>query len=189
MSIVLAIFIQSCNQQHTSNGVVVASNSDSVLIAEGNATVAAAFKGLSAKLITAIKDSGVTYAIGYCNIQALPTLDSVSRVYKVSISRVTDKYRNPNNMADSMEMKLLERYKDISRNGNTLSPTVIHNNTGPVFYKPIVIQPLCLNCHGNISEDITDSTLAVINKLYPNDKAIGYKINEIRGLWKINFKD
>lgn len=43
---------------------------------------------------------------------------------------------------------------------------------------------MCLQCHGS-EKDIKPETLAKIKSLYPNDKAIGYQENEMRGLMVI----
>jgi len=47
--------------------------------------------------------------------------------------------------------------------------------------------PACLKCHGNIETDINVSTRNKLTELYPNDLATGYKLNEFRGLWKVEF--
>ena len=44
---------------------------------------------------------------------------------------------------------------------------------------------MCLQCHGNKENDISTGTLTKINTLYPKDKAIGYGINQVRGLWVV----
>lgn len=45
---------------------------------------------------------------------------------------------------------------------------------------------MCLQCHGK-KESLAESVNSKLTKLYPNDKAIGYGINEIRGIWSIEF--
>jgi len=56
------------------------------------------------------------------------------------------------------------------------------------YYKPILTAlSACLQCHGP-EEEINPETLQKIKTLYPNDKATGYSINELRGLWKIGFE-
>ena len=45
----------------------------------------------------------------------------------------------------------------------------------------------CLKCHGKPDIDIAQGTLKKINQLYPNDLAKGYKLDDLRGLWKIEF--
>ena len=43
---------------------------------------------------------------------------------------------------------------------------------------------MCLKCHG---KDIEPNVSALILKLYPNDLAVGYDENEVRGIWSIAF--
>ena len=62
------------------------------------------------------------------------------------------------------------------------------NNNKFVYVKAIRIKEVCLNCHGsNISSDLKKE----IQKLYPDDKAINYKLNDIRGAFVLyrNIKD
>ncbi len=47
--------------------------------------------------------------------------------------------------------------------------------------------PLCLQCHGTPNQDIAPETLAAIQKLYPGDKATGFKLGDLRGLWRVTF--
>jgi hypothetical protein len=60
---------------------------------------------------------------------------------------------------------------------------------GVTFYMPItIISPLCLRCHGKIGTDISQEDYAVIKSLYPNDEATSYTMNELRGMWKVEFE-
>ena len=45
-------------------------------------------------------------------------------------------------------------------------------------------QPLCLQCHGG-DEDIAPGTREAILAKYPQDKATGYQLNDLRGIWRI----
>jgi hypothetical protein len=42
---------------------------------------------------------------------------------------------------------------------------------------------MCLQCHGKPGTDLSETTIAKLSQLYPNDKATGYGINELRGIW------
>jgi hypothetical protein len=48
-----------------------------------------------------------------------------------------------------------------------------------------ITNDLCLNCHGEPGQDITAETLRAINTHYPEDKAIGYRANQLRGIWVV----
>jgi hypothetical protein len=45
-----------------------------------------------------------------------------------------------------------------------------------------------LKCHGKPGSQITQKTYDKILEFYPNDKAIGYDVNEVRGIWSIEFE-
>ena len=48
-----------------------------------------------------------------------------------------------------------------------------------MFYKPIVINnEACLKCHGNVEGDLAK----VIKATYPEDRATGYKMGDLRGM-------
>jgi hypothetical protein len=49
--------------------------------------------------------------------------------------------------------------------------------------------PACLQCHGQPGTDINEATMAQIKNLYPEDHATGYKLGDVRGLWKVTFKE
>jgi len=44
-----------------------------------------------------------------------------------------------------------------------------------------------LQCHGEPNKQIADQTFLAIQKLYPNDQAVGYDINQVRGIWNVSF--
>ena len=56
------------------------------------------------------------------------------------------------------------------------------------FYYPIVTNGMCLQCHGEPNKEIDEATLAQLNNLYPDDKAKGYAMNQVRGIWSISWE-
>jgi hypothetical protein len=46
--------------------------------------------------------------------------------------------------------------------------------------KALPTQPLCLNCHG-APADLSPAVKARLAERYPNDKATGYAVGQIRG--------
>jgi nitrate reductase cytochrome c-type subunit len=55
------------------------------------------------------------------------------------------------------------------------------------FYYPITTNAKCLQCHGVKERDIQPPVLTVLSTLYPEDKATGYEVDEVRGMWKVQF--
>ena len=48
------------------------------------------------------------------------------------------------------------------------------------FMKPLVVKPVCLNCHGS-EEKIPETVKAELDVMYPFDQARNYKIGDLRG--------
>jgi len=133
----------------------------------------------------AIQRGGPQHAVEFCNLKAGSIVDSLNLVYNCTISRISEKNRNPENELSSAQEK--ELWRIFSK--GTLADTLIKENKNLVFYKPIKTgMPACLKCHGDPESDINETTRQKLQVLYPNDLATGYKLNDFRGLWKIEFE-
>jgi hypothetical protein len=142
-------------------------------------------KKLLVKNITAqIEKGGVESAVEFCNIEAMPLTKSMSDKHGLTISRVSDKRRNPKNNANAEELKLIENYKKQLLAGEILKPI----RTETHYYEPLVTNAMCLQCHGEPGKNIQPKVAAKIAQLYPKDLATGYKENEVRGLISIKTK-
>lgn len=142
---------------------------------------------LSKNLMGKIQKQGTIAAIEFCNIKALPLTDSMALVNNVFIKRVSDKPRNSKNKATLEEEKYIDIFKENIKKDKDSEPILVEKNNIASVYYPIVTNSMCLQCHGNLKGEVSDDTFAVIQKKYPNDKAIGYDINEVRGIWNITF--
>ena len=111
----------------------------------------------------------------------------MSVVHNATIKRVSDKPRNPKNLANSKENAYIRIFKDDAALNKESDPIVVESNDNVKFYYPIKTNSMCLQCHGKPTSDIKPITLAEINKLYPKDLAIGYNENQVRGIWSITF--
>jgi hypothetical protein len=43
----------------------------------------------------------------------------------------------------------------------------------------------CLQCHGEKGVDINAATISALEALYPDDHAVGYAANQLRGVWVV----
>ncbi|HRD57338.1 MAG TPA: DUF3365 domain-containing protein [Ferruginibacter sp.] len=156
----------------------------STLKALGDSIATAAQNVLLNNVATAIQKAGTEYAVEFCNVNAVPLTDSVALVHQVTVQRLSDKSRNKHNAIQTS-------FDSIAWNKIKQSKTsfVTQNlNAEVYFYKPITIaMPTCIKCHGSKS-DIEENTLKLIAKKYPLDKAIGYSLGDLRGMWKIKIK-
>lgn len=142
---------------------------------------------LGKNLMGTIQSKGVLEALAFCNEQAYPLTDSMAVAHNTNIKRVTDKPRNPNNKANTAELTYIDNFKEAVANKKEASPIVKERDNQVKVYYPITTNNMCLQCHGKPNEDIARSTFTKIKSLYPTDKANGYKINEVRGIWSITF--
>lgn len=156
----------------------------------GREIVQASFTALSGQLAGAMQKGGVQNAVSYCNLQANPIIDSLSQVHQATISRVTLRPRNPENLADENESSILADYLKVKSSGDDMVSFVQTGPSGQVtFYSPIIIiSPLCLKCHGAVGTEIETTDYELIQSLYSNDQATGYSMHELRGMWKVAFK-
>lgn len=143
---------------------------------------------LGKNLMGVIQQKGILHALDFCNVQAVPITDSMASVHNAKIIRVSDNNRNPSNHANTQEKEYISLFQKILASGEDPKPIVVSENEMSRFYYPIVTNTMCLKCHGNVGQEIEEETYTKILELYPNDKAIGYDVNQVRGIWSITFK-
>jgi len=140
---------------------------------------------LGKNLMGAIKSKGTEGALEFCNTRAYPLTDSMALASNTKIKRVSDKTRNPKNVANAMELEYIKLAKNALSKGEKPTPQVREIEGKMLVYVPITTNKMCMQCHGDKNTDISKKTLEKISELYPEDKAIGYKENELRGIWVI----
>lgn len=154
----------------------------------GQAISKKSFIALSSTLKEKIATKGLDSAIHACQLVANPIIDSISEAEGVEIRRIAKRTRNRNNGPNKQEKHLIKLMERAQSAGEKLSPfTFLVDSSTIAYYQPILIQPLCLNCHGEPGVSMQEETYETILNKYPMDKAIGYKLDELRGLWAINF--
>ena len=191
VAVSLVLFLVSCKQAEKEIKDVESSATemDSINYEELGMKYAFATKAVLGKnLMGTIKDKGVNAAVEFCNIQAYPLTDSMSVVYNAQIKRVSDKPRNPNNQASSKELQYIASFKNTIANSEEVKPILEKNKDDVNFYYPITTNTMCLQCHGSPYKELDEEAYKTIKALYPKDLAIGYNDNEVRGIWRVNFK-
>ncbi|MEE4246829.1 MAG: DUF3365 domain-containing protein [Kangiellaceae bacterium] len=143
---------------------------------------------LGSKLKKALKDGGPKHAVTFCKTEAIPITKMMSNKLGATIKRVSDRPRNPSNMASDEELLIINSLKQTLADGSKLVPIVKNNLATVKGYYPIVTNGMCLSCHGSVKETIVSETLSAINEEYPEDRATGYGLNEIRGLFVVEMK-
>lgn len=149
----------------------------------GKQALSAAASALQSNLKKAISEKGVAGAIGFCNLNASGIVKPIEDSLGVTITRVTDKTRNP---ADSLKKSDLEIWEAYTYSAPDSPQLMEQDEQTYVMTQAIKIPSgLCLNCHGTVGEIITEENYALIKELYPADSATGYHVGDLRGMWKI----
>lgn len=156
-------------------------------LSKGKEITAATFAALSSRLTKAIQESGPASAIEYCQLQALPVTDSLSKTFGATIKRTSDKLRNPANNPTKWEADVIDEYHLLLNKGEEPQPKVFKVDEKVVFTAPIMVLPQCLACHGQPEQDIAPETLQKLAERYPNDAAKDFRAGELRGIWSVSF--
>jgi len=154
---------------------------------EGMRTIALEFmKDLKSVLINQIQTKGLVKAVSVCSDTAQVLTNNFGIKKGVFIRRVSFKIRNPNNIPDDFEKKILNKFELLKQN-NELDDKTEHSEivkegefTYLRYLKPILVQAECLNCHGKENE-ISSEVKELIAQKYPYDKSVGYSISDLRG--------
>lgn len=143
-------------------------------------------ESLKSVLIKEIQTNGIVNAVSVCSDIAQILTNNYGVSKGIYIKRVSFNNRNPLNVPDDFESKVLKMFEE-QFNKNQLKPEseyvelIEQNGVYKVRYmKPIFVQPECLNCHGT-EEQISPQVKDLINKVYPDDKAKGYQMGDLRG--------
>ncbi len=181
--LIIGLFIVGCSQQ---NNDLVKTESDLCMKAS-RLIIGKLSKDLKSELSSAMKEGGAISAIEVCLTKANNITDKHSAGKFVSIKRVSDKNRNPENLADSTQLEILQKFYDDNSMTNNLSMNETKNGRTFTYYKVIKTNPLCLQCHGK-QDEIDNEVMKLILDSYPEDKAIGYTANQVRGMFVVEIQ-
>ncbi|MAT56567.1 MAG: hypothetical protein CMF23_01185 [Ignavibacteriae bacterium] len=138
-----------------------------------------------------IKQNGIVNAVSVCSDTAQTLTQQFAKEHNIYIKRVSAKNRNPINIPNDYESSAIQKLEKLKSEGNLKKETeffeiVNSNGIKTVNYiKPIVTEGICLSCHGSEST-ISDDVKQILSNKYPEDKAVGYSIGDLRGIISIS---
>lgn len=186
--IVGTLILISCNQKDaskTDHNAEIEVKKEINYLEVGKELALETKSNLGQNLARAITEKGPEGAVEFCNIKAIPITDSMSLLLGAKIKRVSDQPRNPDNQANDVELSYIKKWKDAHANGVDHSPMITEVDQKMIGYYPIITNPMCMQCHGTPGKDINLATLAKIKNLYSTDKATGYNLEELRGIFVV----
>lgn len=146
--------------------------------------------GLQGELQAAMQAGGPTNAIAVCKDRAPAIAKSEQQKSGwQDVGRTSLKLRNPSNKPDDWELAVLRKFEERKAAGE--DPTKIEYSEVVAaggkktfrYMKAIPTQEVCLACHGETIDKATEAKLA---KLYPKDKARGFKAGDLRGAFTMS---
>jgi len=146
------------------------------------------------KLVVVLTDeiarSGPEGAILVCRDKAPQLAKAASEESGWTVRRVSLKNRNPKAVPDAWERAVLEDFDRRAAAGEspaTLEKAELVQDDGRSvrrYMRALPTQQLCLQCHGS-AEQLKPAVLERLRTLYPDDKATGYAVGQIRGAMTI----
>lgn len=128
------------------------------------------------------------HAIDVCAKDAPVISARIEKELGVAIKRTSGKYRNARNAPDAAEKQVLAGLAAAHDAGEKLPQGVVPFSHDPRrFYKVVTMEQTCLKCHGDttaMSEEVRKELAAA----YPEDKAVGYKEGDFRGIISVTLK-
>ena len=144
---------------------------------------------LRSQLAAAIKSGGMVSALGLCQTISPDLVTSANDEFGFETGRTALRLRNPENAPAEWELKVLQQFPSQIATGTEpakleFAETVTTAEGDKLFryIKPIMTADMCLGCHGT---DVKPDVKAEIARYYPEDKAMGFKLGELRGAFSL----
>ena len=141
---------------------------------------------LVTQLTAAVQEGGVVHAVDFCSTSAIELTAGVAQEQGLDVKRTSMKYRNPANAPDEDETEALKYYESaLAEAGELPGPWIQKASREEYrFYRPLVVAPPCLTCHGSPAE-INPAVQAILDERYPDDLATGYAVGDFRGVIRV----
>jgi hypothetical protein len=141
---------------------------------------------LLAVLQEEIAQGGPESAIAACRDKAPAMARAASEQTGWNVKRVSLRNRNPKAVPDAWERATLEDFarraaaKESPATLERAEVTVEKGQAVQRYMRALPTLPLCTQCHGT-ADQLSPAVTARLKALYPDDRATGYQVGEIRG--------
>ncbi len=192
VSATVAILLHACSGSDKESETSESSRAmtdDSLCITVARKVSSEFAKELKSTLVKAMKEGGAVNAINVCRTMAPEIAAKHTQAGVYSIKRVSDRNRNPDNLADSVELEIMARFADTTGEPQSyISRWVTAQDHGSfVYYAPIRTGQVCMKCHGS-PETMEAEVRDILRTNYPEDRATGYQPGDLRGLLVVTIK-
>ncbi len=139
---------------------------------------------LKPELKKALKTGGPAHAISVCSEKAPAIAEELRNDTGWYIKRVSLKPRNPGAKPDPWEEKVLKMFDERQAKGEDPKKMAYAEVVDGKFrfMKAQGVEKVCLNCH---AAKVAPEVETALKKKYPQDKARGYSLGQIRGAFSL----
>ncbi len=145
---------------------------------------------LKHELKSALKEKGTVLAVESCHLKAPDISDNVSHSSGWQVRRTSLKVRNLEDAPDKWENTVLQNFEQMNKDGAPFDEMefseVVTKKDGSKefrYMKAIPTKKVCLQCHGS---NIKSKVASQLDSLYPFDRAVGFKVNDLRGAFSLS---
>lgn len=135
-------------------------------------------------LMQEIQKGGFASAVRVCSELAQEMTNRFSTQTGHDLRRVSLRYRNPKNVPDLYEARILQELDRLNREKRLPEEYVEVVEEGGVkflrYLRPLTVGPLCITCHGP-KENIPAEVQSILKEKYPEDRATGFLVGDLRG--------
>ena len=149
--------------------------------AERGAALLKPFKQQLQQALRGGLEQGPEQAISVCKDKA-PAIAARLSTDGIAVGRSSHKLRNPANAAPAWVTPVLTAY--LETKGDFAPATVTLPDERVGYVEPILLQPLCLTCHGEV---LAPGIAERIAAAYPHDAATGFESGDLRGVFWVEF--
>ena len=141
---------------------------------------------LQAELGRAMQQGGPVAAVAVCKSRAPEIAARLSASSGADVGRTAIRWRNPANAPDEVERAVMQGFAAELSSASpaaTAPPEAIFESrsaqgTERRYLRAIVMQPVCLACHG---ATLAPELATAIARDYPQDSATGFETGQLRG--------
>lgn len=135
---------------------------------------------LQQRLTAEIAAKGPAGAVEVCKQEAAALARSVASEQKIALGRTSDRLRNPDNAPRPWAYQYVVEMA--GKPANEVEPVWFDLGDSIGVLHPIPTGGVCLTCHGE-RRGFPAELQAALERLYPTDRAVGFRSGELRGFF------
>ena len=182
-AVILGLVVMGCGGGGGEPPVADTVEPDSLTLARARGAADAMGQDLVTMLMGALERGGPSAAIAFCADSA-QVRSARHAAEGVTLRRVSERVRNPENRPDERERRLLAVMAANHAAAAGTEVTELYTDAAGVRYlqylRPIVVQERCVTCHGDPS-GFPREVRTLLAERYPADSATGYAAGDFRG--------